>query len=177
MKYLLGLVLALLLLIPTARADGIDYFTWQTPFAVITLQANSVLSSYPYAAFVNYGTLSSGDMCGGAQFAFGMEPIGFDVNAMGVQPPGVVLEEVCYQPDPSAPPPGLDTFNYFASTITDAAMFTSHGDSFAFVPGTYGNGILTIVPVTTPEPSTGLLLLLGACLLCSAFVALRRRTA
>ena len=41
--------------------------------------------------------------------------------------------------------------------------------------GYYGQ-VLTIT-VAMPEPSTVLLLLLGVCLLCSAFVALRRRTA
>jgi len=186
MKVWLWIVLLLFLLVASlARADSVDNFTWQTPLGVITFSESPALSAYPYAASQMSFSFSPSSMCNGQQLVLGFDPIGFDINAPTVQPPGVNLEGVCYQPDPLAPPPGLDSFNYFDISVVSASMFASDGNTFSFVPGTYDNGVLTIVdpPASVSEGSTALFEIIGMAaimLLCLRFrevrINLKRRS-
>jgi len=146
MKYLLGIALGLLLFASVAKADGFNPADVYPGEVVFDFTKLVVIAGFPPSE------------------------IRWAVQVLDVSPQGALFQGVCQGPIL----PATGNAYPFCSTDNPIQVFEPAGstfdiatDIFGFDPG---------LSVTTPEPSTGGLLLVAACFLC-AFVALHRRMA
>jgi hypothetical protein len=148
MKYLLGIALGLLLLLaPVAKADG---------FHPADFYPGEIV--FDYSAFIT-----------------GVGEVSWAIEVIDTQPQGVDFWGFCRGPFN----PATGTAFPYCTTDEPIAGFepvdAPQGFDIATEIFGFDPGLVYPSSITTPEPSTGGLLVAG-CFLC-AFVALRRRTA
>jgi len=174
MRYLFGLLLSLLLMVSLARADnapytliwnnfgspdvgvflgpsmGVDQVNGETFGAALPLAGG--IEAYTFTIFVNSD--SSG-------IPMDLFVIGGCNGQDGViqYPPGYVF------PDPSTTAPDQqypydNCFNFVSDDVFDPSMIRKTAHGYVFVPGTYGDGALTITGAT-PEPGSMEFILIG----------------
>ena len=175
MKYLFGLLCSLLLMAAVARADNApppNTLEWNIgadpsgPARIDLPPGLGVSPDYAFGATMPIlGGLVRFDMTMSTLFDNGVP---FLITAFGLcdGPDSVVQFPPGYVDDPSLPPmqryPYDNCFNPLGPfDVTDPAMFTKTNNGYAFVPGTYDDGLVTITGAATPEPGSMEFILIG----------------